>query len=235
MHRIIFPDPRETGPEGVVALGGDLKPETLIEAYSQGIFPWPHRGLPLLWFCPQERAILDFADLHIPESLAKVRRKTTFTFTIDRDFPQVIQACQKIPRPDQDGTWITAGMLKAYKELHYRGLAHSVEVWDASGELVGGLYGVSVSGVYSGESMFHRASNASKLALLFLIDHLRARGLDFIDIQQLTPHMAALGAKEIARDAFLDRWEAAQQRNLILFDPVPAPPSRRPLLSRLFG
>lgn len=234
MRSIIFPDPRGTGPEGVVAVGGDLKPDTLQTAYSQGIFPWPHPGLPLLWFCPPQRAILDFADLHIPESLAKARRKTTFRFSIDTAFDQVIAACRQTPRPTQDGTWIFSSMMKAYNDLHHLGFAHSVEVWDGE-ELVGGLYGVSVNGVYSGESMFHRASNASKLALLYLIDHLKERGLDFIDIQQLTPHMAALGAKEIPREVFLERWNEAQQRSLTLFDQVMTPKPKRRLMTGLFG
>ncbi|MDX1932027.1 MAG: leucyl/phenylalanyl-tRNA--protein transferase [Capsulimonadales bacterium] len=223
MRRIVFPDPRHAGPEGIVAVGGDLRPETLLTAYRAGIFPWPHEGYPLLWFCPERRAILDFSELHIPESLAKARRKTSLTFSIDTAFEQVIHSCRSTPRPDQDGTWITPRMKAAYLELHRLGYAHSVEVRNEANELVGGLYGVSVDGVYSGESMFHRVSNASKLALLHLIDHLRDRGADFIDIQQLTPHMAALGAREIPREAFLDRWKAARARGLTLFDPPAVP------------
>ena len=211
-----FPDPRRAAGD-VVAAGGNLLPETVQAAYAQGIFPWPHSGMPLLWFCPRERAILDFANLHIPESLAKARRKTTLTFTINRAFPEVIAACSALPRPEQEGTWITPEMTEAYIALNERGVAHSVEAWDTAGNLAGGLYGVDSGGTFSGESMFFRAPNASKLALLFLIDHLTERGLDFIDIQQLTPHMEALGAEEIPRSAFLTRWSAARAENRRLF------------------
>ena len=214
-----FPDPwRSVG--DVVAVGGNLLPETLRAAYGQGIFPWPHQGLPLLWFCPLQRAILDFDALHVSESLTKARRKTTLTFTIDRAFPEVIAACSLLPRPEQEGTWITPEMAEAYCELHLQGVAHSVEAWDAAGNLVGGLYGVDSGGTFSGESMFFRVPNASKLALLFLIDHLSAQGLDFMDIQQLTPHMEAFGAREISRNAFLTRWAATRSRHLTLFPNV---------------
>ena len=201
----------------MVGVGDDLSPETLIWAYGQGIFPWPITGYPLLWFCPPLRAVLDFNKLHIPERLARARRHTNLTFTRDAAFDQVIASCRQTPRPGQPGTWITPPMLAAYQNLHRLGYAHSVEAWDADGNLAGGLYGVSVGGVFCGESMFHRASNASKLALLFLCEHLEARGLSWIDIQVMTPHLAALGAVEITRDTFLDRLAAEQKRGLILF------------------
>jgi leucyl/phenylalanyl-tRNA--protein transferase len=213
-----FPDPRTASPEGIVALGGDLHPETLRLAYGQGIFPWPHQGLPLLWFCPPKRAILDFQSLHVPRSLAKARRKARLHFSIDCAFDAVIHACRTAPRPGQEGTWITPAMMRAYKTLHREGDAHSVEAWDEVGNLVGGLYGVDAGGAFSGESMFHHVPNASKLALLFLVDHLRKQGADFIDIQQLTPHMQLLGAVEIPRDAFLARLKRARERHLHLFD-----------------
>ena len=209
--------PRLAGDAEVVAVGDDLSPETLIWAYGQGIFPWPITGYPLLWFCPPLRAVLDFDRLHVPERLARVRRNTKLTFTIDTAFDQVIAACRQSPRPGQAGTWITPPMQAAYRMLHRLGYAHSVEAWNAHAELVGGLYGVSVGGVFCGESMFHRASNASKLALLFLCDHLKARGLGWIDIQVMTPHLAALGAHEIPRTDFLDRLEREQPRGLTLF------------------
>lgn len=212
-----FPDPRDTGPEGVVALGGDLHPDSLYLAYRQGIFPWPHEGLPLLWFCPPERAILEFARLHVPRSLAKERRRTALTFTLDRAFDQVIEGCRRARRPGQDGTWITPPMLRAYRAFHRLGHAHSAEAWDGE-TLVGGIYGVAVEGAFSGESMFTSRPNASKLALLHLLDHLAARGLDWIDIQQMTPHMAALGATRVSRDAFLLRLAETQARGLQLFD-----------------
>lgn len=212
-----FLPPRFAGENQIVGVGGMLKVDTLLTAYRQGIFPWPMVGQPLLWFCPPERAVLDFARLHLPPRLARLRRNTPLTVTIDRNFPAVIHACRSVRRPEARGTWITPTIVRAYTQLHQVGYAHSVEVWDEAGEMVGGLYGVAVGGVFSGESMFHTASNASKLALLFLVDHLTARGAAWIDIQQLTPHMKALGACEIPREAFLDRLAEAQEADLTLF------------------
>ena len=209
--------PRLAEDAEVVGVGDDLSPETLVWAYGQGIFPWPITGYPLLWFCPPLRAVLDFDQIHMPERLARAHRRTDLTFTIDTAFDRVIVSCRQSPRPGQSGTWITPPMLAAYRNLHRLGYAHSVEAWDGSGELQGGLYGVSVGGVFCGESMFHQTPNASKFALLFLCKHLQARGLGWIDIQVMTPHLAALGAAEIPREAFLDRLEAEQKRGLILF------------------
>ena len=215
-----FPDPRKAGAAGVVAFGGNLHPDTLRTAYRQGIFPWPHEGVPLPWFCPPMRAILEFDSLHIPESLEKARRKSRLTFSIDRAFPSVIEACSASPRPGQEGTWITNAMRRAYCRMHELGDAHSVEVWDEEGNLVGGLYGMDAGGLFAGESMFYRVSNASKFALLFLIDHLASRGADWLDIQQLTPHMAMLGAREIRREEFLERLALEQAIGRSLFDRV---------------
>ena len=212
-----FVPPRLAGDADVVGVGGPLTPETLLTAYGQGIFPWPVSGYPLLWFCPTRRAVLDFDRLHIPRRLARLRRRSSLTFTIDAAFDQVIAACRQSPRPGQDGTWITPPMVAAYCALHRLSHAHSAEAWDETGTLVGGLYGVSVGGVFSGESMFHHAPNASKLALLHLVDHLQRRGMGWMDIQMMTPHMAALGASEITRDEFLDRLETEQKRGLTLF------------------
>jgi leucyl/phenylalanyl-tRNA---protein transferase len=196
----------------LVALGGDLHPESLRLAYASGIFPWPHRGAPLLWFSPDPRGVLDFDLLHVPERLARKKRNTTLTFTIDCAFEEVIGACQKAPRPDQEGTWLTAPMKKAYLKLHQLGGAHSVEAWDESGALVGGLYGVTAGGYFSGESMFHRASDASKLCVLHLVEHLKARGQAWLDIQTMTPHFLALGAIDIPREEFLERMEREQSK-----------------------
>ncbi len=218
MPIVRFPDIKHATPEGIVALGGDLHSESLLLAYRQGIFPWPMPGLPLTWVSPPMRGVLEFSALHIPRSLAKERVRTTFTYTIDRDFPSVIRACSQIQRPDQPGTWITNQMLRAYIRLHQLGYAHSVEVWEGE-ELVGGLYGVAIDGVYAGESMFHRRPNASKLGLLFLIDHLRQRGLDWIDIQMLTPHMQTLGAREMPREEFLELLATTRTRGYTLFPP----------------
>ena len=212
-----FPDPRQADRDDVVAIGGDLHPETLQLAYRSGIFPWPHRGMPLLWFSPDPRAVLDFEFLHVPERLARRKRNTKLTFTIDRAFPEVIAACQHIPRSGQDGTWISAPLRRAYERLHARGDAHSVEAWDESGNLVGGLYGVSAGGYFSGESMFHKESDASKMCVLHLIEHLKSQGITWLDVQTMTPHFLSLGAVDISREAFLDRVEEAQRSPVALF------------------
>ena len=210
-----FPDPRYA-PSDVVALGEDLDVETLREAYRKGIFPWPHEGLPLPWFSPRRRTVIFLDELHVGRSLRRAQKDSTFTFTIDRDFRSVIRACADAERPEQDGTWISPKIIRAYIRLHEAGDAHSVEVWDGDA-LAGGLYGVDAGGVFTGESMFHRAPDASKLALLFLADHVRARGATFIDCQVTTPHMKALGAREISRAKFLDLLAQAQARGRALF------------------
>lgn len=230
MALIDFPDPREFEyyewvrvgsylypAGGVVHFGGELTVENLQNAYENGIFPWYTPGIPLPWHCPDPRAIINFTDLHIPRSLDKLRRSDAFTFTIDADFRSVIKACSETKRPDQPGTWITDEFIDVYCELHANGLAHSVETRDREGNLVGGLYGVDAGGIFCGESMFYKAPNASKLALLFLIDHLRSRGANWLDSQVMTPHMQALGAKEIDRDDFLDKLKATQSQKLTLF------------------
>ena len=210
-----FPDPRYA-PSDVVAMGEDLRIGTLREAYRKGIFPWPHDGLPMPWFSPRRRTVIFFDRLHVGRSLRKAQQRSPFTFTIDRDFRSVIAACAEAERPEQDGTWIAPNIVDAYTRLHDAGDAHSVEVWDGD-VLAGGLYGVDAGGVFTGESMFHRRPDASKLALLFLIDYLRERGATFLDCQVMTPHMEALGAREIARGKFLDLLAEAQAKGLQLF------------------
>ena len=210
-----FPDPRYA-PSDVVAMGEDLRVDTLREAYRKGIFPWPHEGLPLPWFSPRRRAVIYFDELHVGRSLRKSQKRAPYQFTIDKDFRAVINACADSERPEQDGTWIAPPIICAYTQLHDAGDAHSIEAWDGD-ELVGGLYGVDAGGVFTGESMFHRAPDASKLALLFLIDHLRERGSTIIDCQVTTPHMKALGAREIPRARFLDLLAATQAKGLRLF------------------
>ena len=212
-----FPHPESATRDGIVAMGGDLHPDTLQLAYRQGIFPWPHQGMPLLWFCPPRRAILEFSAIHIPKRLARTRRLSSLQFTIDQAFDKVIAACRTSERPDQQGTWITDEVEKAYIEAHRLGFAHSAEAWTADGKLVGGIYGIDSGGAFGGESMFHRQADASKLALLFLVDHLAARGATFLDIQMMTPHMQRLGAIEIPRRQFLKRLVSEQARNLTLF------------------
>ena len=210
-----FPDPRYVRGD-IVALGEDLSVDTLRDAYRHGIFPWPHDDLPLPWFSPRRRTLLFFDELHVGRSLRRAQRDSTLTFTIDRDFPSVIAACAEAGRPEQDGTWIGPPIVAAYTALHQAGEAHSVEAWDGE-TLVGGLYGVDAGGAFTGESMFHRQPDASKLALLYLVDHLRARGIGWIDCQVTTPHMQALGSREITRAKFLDLLAAAQAVNPRLF------------------
>ena len=210
-----FPDPRYARSD-VVAMGEDLRVSTLREAYRKGIFPWPHDELPLPWFSPRRRAVIFFDELHVGRSLRKVQKRAPYTFTIDRAFDAVIQACSESERPDQDGTWIEPEMIEAYRRFHAAGDVHSVEAWE-EGALVGGLYGVDAGGVFTGESMFYRRPDASKLALLFLVEHLRARGATFLDCQVMTPHMEALGAREIPRSKFLDLLAEAQAKGVRLF------------------
>ncbi|HVU35790.1 MAG TPA: leucyl/phenylalanyl-tRNA--protein transferase [Opitutaceae bacterium] len=211
------PDPADE--IGLVALDYTLSPERLISAYRHGIFPWPDGTpfSPIPWVCPPRRAILEFAELHVPKNLRRSQRALArLRFSVDEAFELVIHACAAVPRRGQSGTWITPAMSGAYTELHRQGLAHSVEAWDGEA-LVGGLYGVSAGGVFTGESMFHRLNDASKLCVLYLIDQLQRQGATWMDIQQLTPHFALLGAKEISRDDFLDRLQAEQAARRPLF------------------
>ena len=201
----------------VVSFGDPLTVENLREAYPKGIFPWHMDGIPLPWYCPERRAIIEFSDLHIPKSLERARRRSEFTFTIDKAFRRVIEQCSVATRPRQGGTWITSEFIETYTALHLEGMAHSVEVWDPSDELVGGVYGVDAGGVFCGESMFYKKPNASKLALLFLIDHLRSRRSTWLDAQVMTPHIKALGAKEISRAKFMRKLGETQALHLLLF------------------
>ncbi len=212
MDSIHFNDPVN----GIVAVGGSLSTTNLVRAYRRGIFPWPIDEYVLPWCCPEKRTILEFKDLHVPRRLARVQRRMPFRITIDQAFEAVIVSCAKVKRKEETGTWITPQMISAYCELHKEGYAHSVEAWEEN-TLVGGLYGVDAGGAFSGESMFCYRSNASKLSLLYLIEHLQRRGLDWIDIQMMTPHMEAFGAKSIDRSEFLQRLSLAQKRNITLF------------------
>ena len=203
--------------EDIIEFGVQLTTKNLEEAYQKGIFPWHIDGLPLPWFCPAQRAILEFKDLHIPKSLKRAWLNTKLKFTIDKDFKSVIESCARIKRPREPGTWITKDFTRVYNEFHRTGRAHSVEVWDEQADLVGGLYGVDADGVFCGESMFFKKSNASKFALLYLINHLKSRGATWIDIQVMTPHFEKFGAKQIKRLEFLDKLKAEQDIKLKLF------------------
>jgi leucyl/phenylalanyl-tRNA--protein transferase len=216
----LFPDPRSADEDGIVALGGDFRPEFLLAAYRQGIFPWPMgddeedagnnagRRIPLTWFSPDPRAMLEFSKLHIPKRLERERKSHGWTYTWGQAFEQVLRECALQPRPGQNGTWITEPLLQGYLELHRQGHAWSVEVW-AGTELVGGIYGVLIEQFCSGESMFHRRSDASKCALIHAVGELKARGCQWLDIQMLTPHMQKLGAVELPREEFLQRCKQA--------------------------
>jgi leucyl/phenylalanyl-tRNA--protein transferase len=207
-----FPDPALADEDGLLALGVPVTPANLRAAYARGIFPWPFSARhPVPWVSPSERAVLEFDHLHVPKTLRQALRRASWTFTIDHAFESVMASCAAARRPGQRGTWITPAMRAGYAALHHDGGAHSVEVW-AGERLVGGLYGVDAGGLFTGESMFHLEPNASKLALLHLVKHLAARGADWIDIQQLTPHFAALGARVITREEFLLRL--VQERGL---------------------
>ncbi len=217
MPIIRFPDPRSAGPEGIVAVGGDLHPDSLLLAYRNGIFPWPIDDDPLVWFSPEIRGILNFSDLHIPRRLSGIRRTISLTFTIDADFEGVIRSCAGVHgEQKEEGTWILPEMIHAYCAFHRRGHAHSVEAWHGL-RLVGGIYGVDAGGAFSAESMFYIEPNASKLALLHLIDHLQSRGLDWMDIQVMTPHMERFGATPMPRDHFLELLSSTLSRGLELF------------------
>ena len=198
----------------IVATSDTVWPELLIDSYEHGIFPWPSGEDDLIpWCSPKKRALLFFDELRLPRSLEKARRLDTLTYTRDQAFDAVIRACAEQPRPGQAGTWITDGMMKAYRELHRLGRAHSVEAWRSEGgeaKLVGGIYGVDSGGAFSAESMFYREPNASKLALLHLVGLLKEKGSEWLDIQQLTPHLEKLGAREIKRADFLRRLSQAQ-------------------------
>lgn len=204
-----FPDVEYAGPEGLLAVGGDLNSERLLAAYRNGIFPWYSEDQPILWWSPDPRAVLLPGDLKISRSLRKTVRKNIFRMTLDQQFSKVIQACANTPRGDTEiGTWITPEMMDAYIKLHEIGYAHSVEVWHGD-ELVGGLYGVSIGKAFFGESMFSRMTDASKVGFCFLVRQLEKWGYDFIDCQVESAHLASLGARSIPREQFVAMLEDA--------------------------
>ncbi|MBW2527571.1 MAG: leucyl/phenylalanyl-tRNA--protein transferase [Deltaproteobacteria bacterium] len=207
-ERILFPRPELADPSGLLAVGGDLRPERVLLGYSLGIFPWPAEGYPLLWHSPDPRFVLERARLHVPRSLAKTLRRRPFRISLDEAFGAVIEACSDEPRPAQDGTWITDEMVAAYTELHRLGFAHSAEAWVGT-ELVGGLYGVSLGAAFFGESMFARRPDASKVAFVTMLAQLGRWGIDLIDTQVHTDHMARFGAQHWPRQRYLTRLEQA--------------------------
>ncbi|MCB9506522.1 MAG: leucyl/phenylalanyl-tRNA--protein transferase [Myxococcales bacterium] len=207
-----FPDPALADhPDGLVAVGGDLSPRRVVAAYARGIFPWPIKGAPLAWFSPDPRMVLDWTDLRVSRSMRKESRAPDLRVSMDEAFERVVAECARVPRPGQPGTWITHGIRDAYTELHEVGVAHSVEVWSA-GELIGGLYGVSLGAMFCGESMFHRRTGASKLAFVTLARQLEAWGFDFLDCQLHTSHLESLGAHTEPRAQYLERLARAVQQ-----------------------
>ena len=204
-----FPPVDSASPEGLLAVGGDLRPERLLEAYRHGIFPWYSDDQPILWWSPDPRTVLFPHKLHISRSLQRSLRPGLFQVTLDQCFRDVMQHCAG-PRPQypDGGTWITAGMLEAYSKLHGQGYAHSVETWK-DGQLVGGLYGVALGGVFFAESMFTRVPDASKVALVSLVRQLQTWGFSLMDCQQSSPHVLAFGAEAIPRREFLTHLAVA--------------------------
>src|SRR5258706_610465 len=208
LHRVLFPPASKASPEGVLAVGGRPDAATLKEAYSRGIFPWPHEGVPLLWFCPDPRFVLQPESAHVARSLRKEMRRGTFGVRADTAFQEVIGRCSQRPRPGQSGTWITPEMIAGYTALHREGLAHSIEAW-RDGRLVGGLYGISLGGVFFGESMFAEVPNASKVAFATLLANLIRWRFSLVDCQSYTDHLASFGAVACPRRPFLSRLDLA--------------------------
>jgi len=208
--RKYFPDPEEANEDGVVCAGAAPTAELLKEAYQNGIFPWPHRGYPLLWFSPDPRFVLPIEDAHLHRSLKKAMKKTTLTVKADTAFTAVMTACGKSKRPGQRGTWITADMIKGYTALHGEGFAHSIECWD-NDVLVAGLYGVSFGSIFFGESMFTDVEDGSKIAFATLLANLRAWGFPLVDCQSHTEHLERFGAVHWPRRRFLDQLATCLQ------------------------
>lgn len=212
-ERLWFPDPLRARGDGMVAIGGDLSVPRLVLAYSNGIFPWTVN--PITWWSPDPRGIFELKDFHVSRSLRHELKRGRIEVTFDRDFPAVIRGCAKAPR-DGDSTWITEEFIRAYIRLHEAGHAHSVEAW-TDGELVGGLYGVAVGGLFAGESMFHRVSNASKVCVARLVERLNAQGFQLFDTQMVTTATEQMGAVEVSRAEYLKRLRLAME--------VDSPPS----------
>lgn len=198
-----FPPVEEATPEGIVAAGGNLSPGMLLSAYRQGIFPWYSEGEPILWWSPDPRFVLFPGELHVSRSMMRLRTRQAFSVTFDTAFRETITGCREMPRPGQPGTWITDAIVEGYVRLHELGYAHSVEA-RREGRLVGGLYGVLLGNIFFGESMFSREPNASKYALIELVELLVGIGCELIDCQAYTPHLERLGAREIPRSEFLE-------------------------------
>ena len=218
-----FPPAEWADEDGIVAVGGTLHPDLLLDAYSHGIFPWPvDEDTPIVWASPANRGIFQWDRVHIPRRLKPLIRRSFFEITLNRDFRGVIRGCATAPGRKGE-TWITPAMIKAYTRFHEMGFAHSVEVWQ-NNELVGGVYGVAIGGLFAAESMFYRVSNASKVGLLYLLAHLRQRSYTLVDIQMLTPVTESLGALEIPRREYLRRLAQALKQPITFGDTLTVGP-----------
>lgn len=212
-----FPPVDLASPEGLLAVGGDLRAERLLEAYRHGVFPWYNEGQPILWWSPDPRAVLFLDDLKISRSLRKTLRRGLFSVTMDTHFQEVAEACSaprsNVGAPEiEPGTWIHPEMIDAYCQLHKMGYAHSIEVWREK-ELIGGLYGLSLGGAFFGESMFSRESDASKIALVYLVRQLQRWNFDFVDAQIGSDHLTSLGTAEVRRDKFIKKLNLSLEKN----------------------
>lgn len=205
--------PELAEPEGLVGVGGDLRPDTLLAAYKDGVFPWFNDDDPILWWSPDPRAIIELDGLHVSRSLARTLRSGRFRVTVNQCFEQVMRACGD---RRGEGTWVTEGMVRAYVELHRLGFAHSLETW-VGDELAGGIYGVAVGALFAGESMFFRVTDGSKVALASLVARLRERGYELFDVQMTTEHTSRMGATEIPRATYLRRLKHAVGKARITF------------------
>jgi leucyl/phenylalanyl-tRNA---protein transferase len=205
---LVFPSPEQADSSGLLAVGGDLSAERLLLAYENGIFPWFNDDQPILWWSPENRMVLYPDEFKQSKSLKQSIRNKQFEFKMDTAFDQVIEYCAKVPRADQDGTWITDEIRSAYANLHQMGFAHSFEIWQ-NNNLVGGLYGISLGRAFFGESMFSLVSDASKAAFYFLSEFAKKQDFHFVDCQLHTDHLASLGAKEIPRNQFLSELKTA--------------------------
>lgn len=199
---LFFPPVSQTHSSGIIALGGDLSTERLLLAYNSGIFPWFEDGEPITWWSPNPRMVLFLDELVVSKSMRNMLNRNLFTVTFNQNFREVISNCQQVKREGQNGTWITNDMIEAYCKLHELGIAKSVEVWQ-NDELVGGLYGIDLGTIFCGESMFSKVSNASKVAFIALVNHLRAKDYKLLDCQVYNQHLESLGCREINRKVFL--------------------------------
>lgn len=206
-------DPEDADSEGLVGVGGNLRPQTLLRAYREGVFPWFGAGDPILWWSPDPRAVFTYESFHISKRLARTLRSGKFQITVNYDFPAVIRGCAHRP---EEGTWVTPDMMDAYIRLHRLGFAHSIESWQ-DGEIAGGVYGVAIGGFFAAESMFFKRTDGSKVALAALFDRLKTRGFELIDTQMVTEHTVSLGAHEIARRDYLKRLRSAVAKEDVSF------------------